>query len=65
MYRLIQEYAEFEIVGFGEEVLNEAMKLKKIKEIHDRIIVATARYYGAGVLTKDRIISDSGEVGTL
>ena len=62
MYRLIQEYAEFEIAGFGEEVLNEAMKLKKIKEIHDRIIVATAMYYGAGILTKDRVITESGEV---
>ena len=65
MYRLIQKYAEFEIVGFDVEVLGEAMKIKKIKEIHDRIIVATAKFYGAGVLTKDRIISDSGEVGTL
>lgn len=62
MYRLIQENAEFEIVGFDVEVLNEALKLKKVKEIHDRIIVATARFYRAGILTKDRIILESGEV---
>jgi hypothetical protein len=38
------------------------MKIEGIKEIHDRNIVATATFYQVGVLTKDRIISDSGEV---
>ena len=41
--------------------LEEVMRTK-IPEIHDRIIVATARFYKAGILTKDRIIFDSGEV---
>ena len=31
-------------------------------EIHDRIIAATARYYGANLLTKDGIIRTSSEV---
>jgi PIN domain nuclease of toxin-antitoxin system len=62
MYQLIQDEPEFEIVGFGPEILKEAMQISGIQEIHDRIIVATARFYGAGVLTKDRVIRDSGEV---
>ncbi len=41
------------------------MKIKGIKEIHDRIVVATAKFYQVGVLTKDRIINDSGEVETI
>lgn len=65
MYHLIQEEPEFEIVGFGLEIFAETMRVKGIKEIHDRIIVATARFYEAGVLTKDRIISESGEIETL
>ncbi len=41
MYRLIEREDEFEIVGFRIEIFKEAMALKEIKEIHDRIIVAT------------------------
>ena len=33
----------------------------KIPEIHDRIIVATAKFYKAGILTRDRIILESEE----
>ncbi|MDI6631243.1 MAG: PIN domain-containing protein [Bacillota bacterium] len=65
LYRLLQEEPEFEIVGFGPEILEETMRLKGIPEIHDRIIAATARFYGAGILTKDRIICESGEVETI
>ncbi|MCK4598796.1 PIN domain-containing protein [Candidatus Bipolaricaulota bacterium] len=65
MYRLIREEPEFEIVGFGPDVFEETMRIREIQEIHERIIVATARFYEAGMLTKDRIIRDSGEVETL
>jgi predicted nucleic acid-binding protein len=65
MYRLIKDEPEFEIVGFGFEILDEAIRIEDIKEIHDRIIAATAKFYQVGVLTKDRIISESGEIKTL
>lgn len=65
MYRLIQAEPEFEIVGFGIEIFKETMALKEIGEIHDRIIVATARFYETGILTKDRIITRSGGVEVL
>jgi PIN domain nuclease of toxin-antitoxin system len=64
MYRLILQEPEFEIVGFGPEIFEEAMWVRKVQELHDRIIMATARFYGAGVLTKDKIVLDSGEVET-
>jgi PIN domain nuclease of toxin-antitoxin system len=38
------------------------MGLRNIPDLHDRIIVATARFYGTGILTKDRIILESGAV---
>jgi len=62
MYRLIKEDPGFEIVGFGFEIFDEATRIKEVKEIHDRIIVATAKFYQVGILTKDKIISGSGEV---
>ena len=54
----------FEIIGFTPEILEEVMHTK-IPEIHDRIIVATAKFYRAGLLTKDKIILESGEVERL
>lgn len=65
MYRLIKEEPEFEIVGFGSEIFDETIRVKGIKEIHDRIIVATAKFYQVGVLTKDKILNESGEIETL
>ena len=62
MYRLIKEESGFEIVGFGSEIFDGTLRLKGVKEIHDRIIVATAKFYQVGILTKDKIINDFGEV---
>ncbi|MCD6154497.1 MAG: type II toxin-antitoxin system VapC family toxin [Candidatus Verstraetearchaeota archaeon] len=64
MYQLIKTESEFEIISFTPEILVEVMRTK-IPEIHDRIIVATAKFYRAGILTKDKIILESGEVEKL
>jgi len=47
------------------EILDQVIQVKNVPELHDRIIVATARFYDAGILTKDRIILGSGEVQSL
>ncbi|MBK8985817.1 MAG: PIN domain-containing protein [Chloroflexi bacterium] len=64
LYRLVQSEPEFEIVGFGSEVFEKTMQIQDVREIHDRIITATASYYGAGVLTQDQVIRASSEVDT-
>ena len=65
MYRLIREEPEFEVIGFSPEIFEEVMGVEDVQEIHDRIIVATARFYRAGLLTQDRIVCESGEVEVL
>lgn len=65
MYKRIQNEEEFEIIGFSREIFEETRRIEKIIEIHDRIITATARFYESGLMTKDRIIQESGEVETL
>ena len=57
MYGLIKEDPGFEIVGFGCEVFDEATRIKEIKEIHDRIITSTAKFYKVGIMTQDKIRS--------
>jgi predicted nucleic acid-binding protein len=53
---------DFVIVPFDFPIFEEVMKLPQELELHDRIIVATARTYGAKVLTKDEKITKSGVV---
>jgi PIN domain nuclease of toxin-antitoxin system len=65
MYQFIRTEPEFEVIRFSPEILEEALRIKEVREIHDRIIVATARFYEAGIMTKDHIISESGEVEVL
>lgn len=65
MYRLIREEPEFEVIGFSPEIFEEVMGVEDVQEIHDRIIVATAWFYRAGLLTQDRIVCESGEVEVL
>ncbi len=64
MYQLIKNESEFEIISFTPEILEEVLHTQ-IPEIHDRIIVATAKFYRAGILTKDKIIRESGEIEKL
>jgi len=59
MYQKILDEPEFEIVGFSPGIFEEVVHLKNVKEIHDRIITATARFYRVGVLTKDKVINES------
>ena len=65
MYHLISDNPAFEIIGFTTTIFNETLKIKDIQEIHDRIIVATAIFYSADIITKDKIIRASGEVESL
>lgn len=64
MYQLIKNEPEFEVISFTTEILEEVMHTN-IPEIHDRIIVAIANFYRAGILTKDKIIRESEEVEKL
>jgi PIN domain nuclease of toxin-antitoxin system len=65
MYQKIVDEPEFEIIGFSPEIFEEVVRLKDVKEIHDRIITATARFYRVGVLTKDKVINESGTLKPL
>lgn len=62
LYTQVLTEPEFRIVGFDADIFDEALRIQRIPEIHDRIIAATARYYDASLLTKDGVILLSDEV---
>jgi len=46
------------------EVVNQMIKIKNVRELHDRIIVAVAKLCDAGLITKDGEITEAKEVNT-
>lgn len=55
----------YRIVPFTQKVLLRVEKVKRVPELHDRLIVATAIENKAVVITRDSDIVNSGEVKTL
>ena len=61
----VQQGDGFIIVPFDFLILQIMLKLPEEWEIHDRIIAATAYYYSAKLITKDEILRESSEIGTI
>lgn len=64
LLRRIKIADNFVIAAFDADVL-DIMQDVKIPELHDRIIIATAKLLNAKVLTKDEAIANSKEVETI
>ena len=57
--KIIEEYDNIEVAPLDIEILKVANKVKADLEMHDRLIVATALYYNAPLITKDRLITQA------
>lgn len=55
----------FEVVPLDLTMLAMVRELPQIEDLHDRVIVATARRYNAALVTYDETIRQSGLVETL
>ena len=55
----------YEVVPVDADVTLAAVGIDDVPELHDRIIVATARYLGVPILTGDRVIAASRHAQTL
>ncbi len=53
------------VYPLDEEVILECENISKIKDLHDRVIISTAKILDARLITKDKEIKNSGEVETL
>lgn len=55
----------YRTVSFTQKILLRVEKIKRVPELHDRLIVATAIEHKATVITRDADIVNSGEVETI
>lgn len=63
--RRVEEGLNFTACPLDIAVVRELGELKEIRELHDRIIVATAKIHGADLITRDREIRKSGYIKTV
>lgn len=61
----IEEGDGFTMVPFDSPIFRTMLELPDDWEIHDRIIAATARYYKAALITRDKVLRESEEVETV
>ena len=61
----IEEYENFDLAPLNADILRVADKIEVDMEMHDRLIVATTLYFDATLITKDRLIRDTGICSTI
>ena len=57
--KLIEEMENFRISPLDSDILKTADSIKEDMEMHDRLIVATAIWYGYPLVTRDKRIVES------
>ncbi|MGA1825415.1 MAG: type II toxin-antitoxin system VapC family toxin [bacterium] len=60
-----EDYENFNIVPLDIEILKITDNIEAEMEMHDKLIVATALYYEAKLIAKDKCIGKSGAVKTI
>jgi PIN domain nuclease of toxin-antitoxin system len=61
----IEEYENFDIAPLDADLLRVANNIEADMEMHDKLIVATALYFNAILITRDKLITDSGICSTI
>lgn len=61
----IEEYENFYIAPLDIDILKVADKIEAGMEMHDKLIIATALYFEAVLITRDRQIKGSKIVSTI
>lgn len=63
--RRINDDKNFLIIPLDYSILEEMVNLRDIPELHDKIIVSTAKYLNAPLITKDPIIQNLPYIKTI
>jgi len=62
---IVSRASNYKVVPVDADVTLAAVGIDDVPDLHDRIIVATARHLGVPILTGDRVIAASQHVQTL
>jgi PIN domain nuclease of toxin-antitoxin system len=65
LFRKIHASENFVLIALDYPILQIMMGLKEIPELHDKIIVSTAKYLKAPIITKDKTLQKFSSIKTI
>jgi PIN domain nuclease of toxin-antitoxin system len=65
LFKRINESENFVIIPLDYPILQKMVDLKEIPELHDKIIVSTAKYLNLPVITKDVTLQNLSHLKTI
>ena len=65
LFKRIHDSENFVLVALDYPILQEMVDLKDVPELHDKIVVSTAKYLSLPIITKDRVIQELSGVETI
>jgi PIN domain nuclease of toxin-antitoxin system len=65
LFQLINESENFVLVALDYPILQKMLGLRELPELHDKIIVSTAKYLNLPLITKDKTIQNLSFLKTI
>ena len=65
LLRKIHTSENFVIIALDYPILQKMVALKEVPELHDKIIVSTAKYLKLPIITKDKILQKLSSIKTI
>ena len=65
LFKKINESENFRLIALDYPILLKMVALKDIPELHDKIIVSTAKYLNLPVITKDEVLQNISHIKTV
>lgn len=65
LFKKIKASENFVLIALDYPILEKMVALKEIPELHDKIIVSTAKYLKVPIVTKDKILQDLPSIKTI
>ena len=65
LFKKINESENFRLIALDYPILQKMVSLKDIPELHDKIIVSTAKYLNLPIITRDEILQNIPHIKTV
>jgi PIN domain nuclease of toxin-antitoxin system len=65
LFKKIKSSENFVLIALDYPILEKMVALKEVPELHDKIIVSTAKYLKLPIITKDKILQKLTSVKTI
>ena len=65
LFKKINDSENFVLIALDYPIIEKMVALKEIPELHDKIIVSTAKYLKVPIITKDKVLQNLPKIETI